>query len=98
MGKEKMTTFINPVGPYISLHRLRFNPTSIYVGSVISKVAMGQVSLQALWFSPVSIILLMLHNHSSATSAIQFQQLAASLRQNTQSNSKVKKLNCPAVT
>jgi hypothetical protein len=31
-------------------------PVSVHVGFVVDKVALGQVFLQLLWFSPVSII------------------------------------------
>jgi hypothetical protein len=40
----------------LSERRPRFAPGSIHVGFVVDKVALGQVSLRVLRFSPVSII------------------------------------------
>ena len=40
------------------------NPRSVRVGFVVDKVALGQVFLQVLQFSPISNILPVLHTHS----------------------------------
>jgi SNF family Na+-dependent transporter len=41
-----------------------FTSKPVHVEFVVKKVAMGQIFLWALWFSPLSIILSMLHSHS----------------------------------
>jgi hypothetical protein len=46
---------------------ISFDPTSVHVGFVVDNVALGQVSLPVLPFSPVSIIPPMLHTHSPST-------------------------------
>jgi len=59
----------NTVIPYVvsgvSLQRLRFNSRPVHVGFVVVVVALGQVCLQALRFSPVIITTLILHIHIS---------------------------------
>ena len=42
---------------------LRFNPTPFHLRFVEEEVSLGQVLLQVLQISPVSIIPLLLHNH-----------------------------------
>jgi hypothetical protein len=42
----------------------------VYVEFVVEKIAIGLVSLLVLRYPPVGIIPLMLHTHSSVTSAI----------------------------
>jgi hypothetical protein len=39
----------------LSLQRPRFMPGSIHVGSVLDKVAPGQVFVSVLWFAPANI-------------------------------------------
>jgi hypothetical protein len=51
-----------------------FKPGSVHVGFVVEKVALGQVFLQVLWFSPVSIIPPLL---SKLISSVRFQVLTA---------------------
>jgi hypothetical protein len=46
-----------------SLRQPRFVPRSVNVAFVIDKVALGQVLLTLLWFSPVNISPLLLHIH-----------------------------------
>jgi hypothetical protein len=41
--------------------RPRFDPGSVHVGFVVDKVALGQVFLRVLWFSPVNFIPPVLH-------------------------------------
>jgi len=36
----------------LSLRRLVLHPRSVHVGFVVNKVALGQIFLQVLWFSP----------------------------------------------
>ena len=48
----------------LSLCRLVLQPRSVHVGFVVNKVALGQVFLQVLWFSPINIIPPMLHTLS----------------------------------
>jgi hypothetical protein len=48
----------------LSLQRLRFHPRLPYVGFVVDKVALEQVFLQLLQFSPVSNIPSILHDYS----------------------------------
>jgi hypothetical protein len=47
----------------LSPRRPGFDPGSVNVGFVVDEVALGQVFLLVLRFSPVSIILLVLHTH-----------------------------------
>ena len=47
----------------LSLQRHQFNPRPMHLGFVADKVALGQVFLQVLGFSLVSIIPLMFHNY-----------------------------------
>jgi hypothetical protein len=49
----------------LSLQRAGFLPKSIHVGFVVDKVALGQVFLRVLRFSPVIIIPPLLHIHLS---------------------------------
>jgi len=42
---------------------LRFDTGQVYMVFVVDKLALGQVFLQVLRFSPISIIPLTLHNH-----------------------------------
>jgi hypothetical protein len=46
---------------------LGFNPRPVHVGFVVDKVAMGQVFLQVLRYSPVSIVPPLLHIPSLST-------------------------------
>lgn len=48
----------------LSQWRPGFNPSQVHVGFVVEKVALGQVFLQALQFSPVSINPSVLHAYS----------------------------------
>jgi hypothetical protein len=49
----------------LSPRRLGFDPGSVHVIFVVDRVALDQVFLRVLRFSPVSIILPVLHNHIS---------------------------------
>jgi hypothetical protein len=50
----------------LSMRRARFASRSVHVGFEVDEVALGQVFLEVLRFSPVSIILIMvLHTHIS---------------------------------
>jgi hypothetical protein len=49
----------------LSKRRPRFAPRLVHVGSIVDKVALGQVYLWVLHFPPVSIILPLFHNHLS---------------------------------
>jgi hypothetical protein len=51
----------------LSLHRSRFDPTSVRVGIAVDKVILGQKVLQ---YSPVSIISLMIHAHLFITDGL----------------------------
>ena len=46
------------------LRRNGFNPRTVCMWFVVEKVALGQISLRVLRFSPVSIVMIMLHFHS----------------------------------
>jgi hypothetical protein len=48
----------------LSPRRPVFDPRSVHVRFVVHEVALGQISLPVLQFSPVSIIPPMLHTHS----------------------------------
>jgi len=48
----------------LSLCRLVLHHRSVYVGFVVNKVAVEQVFMQVLWFSPVNIIPPMMHTLS----------------------------------
>jgi hypothetical protein len=48
----------------LSLCRLVLQPRSVHVGFVVNKVALGQVFLPVLSFSPVNVIPAMLHTLS----------------------------------
>ena len=48
-----------------------FSPTADHVGFVVDKVALGQVFLQALWFSLPVIIPTILHSHPSSVAGIE---------------------------
>lgn len=50
--------------------RYGIDPRSVHVGFEVDKVALGQVFLPVLRFSPVTIILLTLHTHSHPYVAI----------------------------
>ena len=54
--RQKVTLF-SPWTPW-------FNPSTVYLGFVVDNVALGQVFLQVLWFSSISIISWTLHTHS----------------------------------
>jgi hypothetical protein len=54
----------------ISPQRPGFDPKWVYVTFVVDKVALGQVFLQALWFSPVNIIPSMLHTADPSGRAV----------------------------
>jgi hypothetical protein len=47
----------------LSKERHVFDPRLVPVGFVVAEVTLGQVSLQVLLFSPVSIFPSMLHTH-----------------------------------
>jgi branched-subunit amino acid transport protein len=64
--------------PVSSPWRFGFIPRPVRVGYVVDKAAMGEVFLQVLSFSPVSV-LSMLPSGSSVTDAIQSQKLTPSL-------------------
>ena len=64
--------------PVFSPWRFGFIPRPVRVGYVVDKAAMGEVFLQVLSFSPVSV-LSMLPSGSSVTDAIQSQKLTPSL-------------------
>jgi hypothetical protein len=50
----------------LSPRRPGFGLGSVHVGFVVDKVALGQVFLRILWFSPVNIIPPGLHTHISS--------------------------------
>jgi len=47
-----------------------FDHVPVHMGSVVDKVALGQACLRVLQFSPVSMILPVLHIHCSVTDAM----------------------------
>jgi hypothetical protein len=63
----------------LSLLKPKFDPKSVYMGSVVDRAALGQVSFQIPQFSPVSILSPMLRIHSSVADAIKILQLTLSL-------------------
>jgi hypothetical protein len=48
----------------LSPRRIGIDPRPVRVENLVDKLALGQVSLGVLLFSPVSIIPLLLHTHS----------------------------------
>ena len=43
--------------------RPMYNVRPVHVGFLVGRVALGQVFVEVLWFSPVSVIPPMLHTH-----------------------------------
>jgi hypothetical protein len=63
----------------LSPQRTRFSPSPVHVGFVENEVAMGPFIFPVLQFSPLSIILPVLHIHSSVTSAVWSEHLTVLL-------------------
>jgi len=55
------------LGAHLSLQRHGFDSRPVHMGFVVELMAMGEVFLQILWFSPVSNIPPLLNIHISLT-------------------------------
>jgi hypothetical protein len=55
---------------YVVSHQLGFAHGSVHVAFVVEKVAMGQIFLRVLHFSPVNIIPPWLHIHLSSSGGL----------------------------